>query len=253
MQSLVRRKLEGRVAVISLNRPEKRNAFSAALFGELRDAFASLPTDVRAVVLSGEGEHFCSGLDLSEHKIAEPFPSVLYSREGHRIFDGIKNCGRPVITAMHGAVIGGGLELACCTHIRVAETGTFYALPEGRRGIFLGGGGTVHVRRIIGAGRLTEIMLTARRVTADEGQQLGLSHYVVESGKALGKAMELAERVATNAPISNYLMLTAVDMIDTMPPEAGLFTEAVAQALTLTTEDARAGIDAFLQKRDVTF
>jgi len=223
------------------------------LFHELRDAFAALPSDVRAVVLAGEGKHFCSGLDLSEHKIAEPFPSVLYSREGHRIFDSIKNCGRPIVTAMQGAVIGGGLELACCTHIRVAETGTFYELPEGRRGIFLGGGGTVHVRRIIGAGRLTEIMLTGRRVTAEEGQQMGLSHYLVEPGQARTKALELAERVAQNAPISNYLMLTAIDMIDTMPPEAGLFTEAIAQALTLTTGDAQAGMDAFLQKRDVKF
>jgi enoyl-CoA hydratase/carnithine racemase len=178
---------------------------------------------------------------------------MLYSREGHRIFASIRECGRPIITAMQGAVIGGGLELACCTHIRVAEEGSFYELPEGRRGIFLGGGGTVHVAQIIGSGRLMEMMLTGRRLTAQEGQDYGLSHYRVANGGAFEKAMELAERVAGNAPISNYLMLNAIPMIATMAPEAGLFTEAVAQALTLTSEEARQGMSAFLNKKKIDF
>jgi len=253
MESLVRYEIQGRIALISLNRPEKRNAFSAALFYELREAFAALPADVRAVVLAAEGKHFCAGLDLSEHKIAEPFTSVLYSREGHRIFDSIKNCGRPVITALHGAVIGGGLELACCTHIRVADETTFFELPEGRRGIFVGGGASVTVARVIGTSRLTEMMLTGRRVDAKAAEQMGLVHYVVGAGGALERATELANRVAENAQISNYMMMQALRYIGDMPEEPGHFTESLAQALTLTSTDAQEGISAFLEKRTSKF
>lgn len=252
-QTPARFEVHGRIGIVTLDRPHKRNAFSRALFEALRDIFATIPEEVRAIVLAGEGQHFCAGLDLAEHKAADPFPSMLYSREGHRIFASIRECGRPVVCAMQGAVIGGGLELAACAHIRVAESNAFYELPEGRRGIFLGGGGTVNVAQIIGAARLTEMMLTGRRVSSEEGQALGLSHYLVGEGDGLAKAMELAECVAGNAPISNYLMLAAIPMIATMSPEAGLFTEAVAQSLTLTSPEAKAGMDAFLSKSKIDF
>jgi enoyl-CoA hydratase/carnithine racemase len=173
---------------------------------------------------------------------------MLYSRWGHKLFDSIQYCGRPVIAAMHGAVIGGGLELASCAHIRVADRTTFYQLPEGRRGIFLGGGGTVRIARRIGVGRLTEMMLTGRRIDVDKGEQLGLSHYVVEPGKSMETALEIAKNVAANAKISNYMMLNALSMIEDMPAQAGLFAEAVAQALTLTSPEAQQGIDAFLTR-----
>ena len=208
---------------------------------------------MRAVVIAGNGTHFCAGLDLAEHQHVPPFQSMLNSREGHRLFGDIQNCGRPVISALHGAVIGGGLELACSTHIRIADKTAFYQLPEGRRGIFVGGGGSVRIGKVIGVSRLTEMMLTGRKLDAETGYQYGLSHYLVEPGQALTAALELAENVAGNAQISNYMMLHALAQIDEMPDEAGLFTEAVAQALTLTSGDAKAGIEAFLQKRDVSF
>jgi len=223
------------------------------VFEALATTFTSFPPGIRAVVLSANGKHFCAGLDLSEHQMAAPFPSTLYARQGHEIFNRIQYCGRPIVSAMHGAVIGGGLELVCATHIRVADRTAFYELPEGRRGIFLGGGGTVRISRLIGADRLTEMMLTGRRLDAAEGQHIGLSHYLVEPGQALSKAIEIAENVAGNAPISNYMMLNAIPMIAQMPPEAGLFTESVAQALTLTSEDAVKGMNAFLQKKGVSF
>ena len=251
--AVVRRELRGRVAIVTLARAEKRNALSRGVFHGLRAAFADLPEDVRAVVLAGEGAHFCAGLDLTEHKTTTPFPSMLYSREWHKLVQGIRDCGRPVVTAMQGAVIGGGLEMACCTHVRVAEADAFYQLPEARRGIFIGGGGSVSIAEIIGAGRLTEMMLTGRRLSAEEGQALGLSHYLVEPGQALPKALELAEHIAGNAPISTYMTLNAIRLIASMPAEAGLFTESVAQALTLTSEDAEAGMNAFLQKKTTSF
>ena len=244
---------DGEIARITLNRPEKRNAFSQTVFDGIRIAIDKLTPDIKAVVVAGNGDHFCAGLDLAEHKRSTPFESVLASRDGHRLFSDLQNCGRPVISAMHGAVIGGGLELVCSTHIRVAEANTFYQLPEGRRGIFVGGGASVRVAKVIGVSRLTELMLTGRRLNVEEGDRIGLSHYTVEVGQGVTKAMEIARNVAANAPIPNYLVLQALAHIDEMPDAAGLFTESVAQALTLTSEDAQAGIDAFLQKKKIDF
>lgn len=244
---------DGDIAKITLNRPEKRNAFSQVVFDGIRIAIDKLTPDIKAVVVAGNGDHFCAGLDLAEHKQSTPFDSVLASRGGHRLFGDLQDCGRPVISAMHGAVIGGGMELVCSTHIRVAECNCFYQLPEGMRGIFVGGGASVRVAKVIGVSRLTEIMLTGRKVGVEEGQQIGLSHYIVEPGQAEAKAMEIAHKVAANAQISNYMMLQALSNIEQMPDGAGFFTESLAQALTLTSTDAQTGIDAFLQKKDVKF
>lgn len=246
---LVRREVKDNIAFVTLNRPEKQNALSAALFKDLRTAFTDIPEQVQVVIISGSGQNFCAGLDLAEFKLCEPYEAMLYSREGHELFNKIQYCGRPVIAAMHGAVIGGGLEIASCAHIRVAESNVFYQLPEGRRGIFLGGGGTIRIARIMGVGRLTEMMLTGRRLDAEAGARIGLSHYVVEPGKAMETAIEIAKNVADNAKISNYMMLNALSMIEDMPAEAGLFTEAVVSALTLTSPDAQQGIDAFLNRK----
>lgn len=247
-EPVVKREIEGNVAIVTLNRPEKRNALSGRIFDGLKVAFTDIPESVAVVIIRGSGDHFCAGLDLAEYKLTPAYEGMLYSRWGHKLFDSIQNCGRPVIAAMHGAVIGGGLELAACAHIRVADRTTFYQLPEGRRGIFLGGGGTVRIARLIGVGRLTEMMLTGRKFDVEKGEQLGLSHYIVEPGKALETALEIAANVAGNAKISNYMMLNALSMIEDMPAQAGLFAEAVAQSLCLTSPEAQQGIDAFLQR-----
>ncbi|WP_332812506.1 crotonase/enoyl-CoA hydratase family protein [Sphingomonas sp.] len=247
-EPVVTREIRDNLAIITLNRPEKRNALSNRIFVALKDAFTDIPESVEVVIITGNGDHFCAGLDLAEYKLTPAYEGMLYSRWGHKLFDSIQYCGRPVIAAMHGAVIGGGLELASCAHIRVADRTTFYQLPEGRRGIFLGGGGTVRIARLIGVGRLTEMMLTGRRIDVDKGEQLGLSHYVVEPGKSMETALEIAKNVAANAKISNYMMLNALSMIEDMPAQAGLFAEAVAQALTLTSPEAQQGIDAFLTR-----
>lgn len=253
-EPLVRTEIKDSVAVVTLNRPEKRNALSARVYAQVKETFSSFPDSVRAVVLTGEGRHFCAGMDLTEHRVAEPFESSLYSREAHGILNSIRYCGRPVISALHGAVIGGGFEMASCTQIRVADETTFFQLPEGRRGFFLGGGGTVHVARLIGPDRMTEMMLTGRRILAEEGQRLGLSHYLVPEGESLAKALELAEQVAGNAPLVNYMIVNAISQISQMPSEAGLFTESIAQALSITRQDAKHGIDEFLvNKRDARF
>jgi (methylthio)acryloyl-CoA hydratase len=244
---------QGPIAVVTLNRPDKRNALSEKLWGELKTTFETFEPDVRCVVLAGAGNHFCAGLDLSEHRHREAFESIFMSRFAHATLDAIQFGGRPVVTAMQGAVIGGGLEVATATHVRVADTTAFYQLPEGRRGFYVGGGASVRVAKIIGSGRMVEMMLTGRRLDAEAGERLGLSHYLVEPGKALEKAMELAETIAKNARIPNYLIVQAIPRIQDMSASDGLWTESVAQAVSMVSDDARAGIDAFFDKRKIDF
>lgn len=243
----------GNIAIVTLNRPDKRNALSEALWRELRQTFESLDSDVHAVVLNGAGPHFCAGLDLSEHQKRTPIDSIPMSRFAHATLDAIQFCGRPVVAAMHGAVIGGGLEVATATHIRVADNRTFYQLPEARRGFYVGGGASVRVARIIGAGRMAEMMLTGRIFDAETGERLGLSHYVVDEGGAFDKAVELAELVAGNAPFANYLIMEALPRIESMSASDGLWTETIAQALSLVPGDAREGMAAFLERRKIDF
>jgi enoyl-CoA hydratase/carnithine racemase len=245
--------VKGRVGILTLNRPEKRNAVNEALIGEINRFFQTPPKDVGAIVLAGAGDHFCAGLDLSEHKERSVAEGYEVSRYWHRTFDIMQFGSLPIIAAMHGAVIGGGLELATVAHVRVAEPDVIYQLPEGRRGIFVGGGASVRVARIIGAGRMTELMLTGRKLGADDGQALGLSHYLVGKGEGLAKALELGNEIAGNAPLANLMILHAIPRIADMSMTDGLFTESLAGAVTQASEDARAGMQAFLEKRGIRF
>ncbi len=245
---------EGKIAVLTLNRPEKRNAVCDALIEDVhRFAAAVDPEKISAIVLRGAGPHFCAGLDLAEHKDRPIFPAVLHSDFWHRTLEMLEFGRVPVVAALHGAVIGGGLEIATSAHVRVSEESTFYQLPEGRRGIYVGGGASVRVQRIIGADRMREMMLTGRRYDAADGLRLGLAHYVVPNGTGFAKALELAQDIAGNAPISNYMMLHALMRIADMDRSSGFWTEAIAAAVSSSNEDARKGIEAFLKKKDVRF
>src|SRR4029079_1033798 len=149
----------GKIAIVTLNRPAKRNALNEALWRDIKAAFESFEPAIRAVVLAGTGEHFCAGLDLAEHRDREAFDSIAMSRLAHATLEAVQFGGRPVIAAMPGGVIGGGPELASATHIGVADRSAFYQLPEGRRGFYVGGGGSVRIAKIIGSGRMVEMML----------------------------------------------------------------------------------------------
>jgi enoyl-CoA hydratase/carnithine racemase len=245
----VRVAVDGAVATVTLARPHKRNALSLRVIDGLREAFDGLPDGVEAVVLHGEGEHFCAGLDLSELPSLTPAEGMMHSRAWYAAFERIQFGRRPVVCAMHGAVVGGGLELAASAHVRVADDSAYFGLPEGRRGIFLGGGGSVRVSKLIGFSRVTEMMLTGHVYNAAEGLQLGLAHHLVPAGGALAKARELAERVATNAPLSNFAILQALPLIAEQPMAHGLLTEALMATVTASEPEARERIEAFLGKR----
>jgi enoyl-CoA hydratase/carnithine racemase len=247
--SLVTYELQGPVAVIGLNRPDKRNAISDRVVAALDQAVARAAGEARAGVIHGAGPHFCAGLDLAEHVEKSLFGAIENSRMWHRVFGRIERGKIPFVSALQGAVVGGGLELAAATHIRVAEETAYFALPEGQRGIFVGGGGSVRVARLIGAARMADMMLTGRVVRTADMERWGGVSYIVAEGKALETALELAAKTASNAELSNYAILNALPRAQDMSSEDGLFLESVMSALTSATPEAEERLRAFLEKR----
>lgn len=241
--------LHGDVAVLRLCRTAKRNALDDATVLGIETFFDALPAAVRAVVLDAAGEHFSAGLDLAELDESDAFAGVEHSMMWHRVFDRVERGRVPVVSVLKGAVIGGGLELAAATHIRVAEPSAFYALPEGQRGLFVGGGGSVRLPRLIGAHRMVDLMLTGRVLDADEGQALGLSQYRVGAGEGLARAMDLARRIAGVSPMTTFAVLQALPRIAEANPAEGYLMEALMAAVSSSSAEAQDRMRAFLDKR----
>jgi (methylthio)acryloyl-CoA hydratase len=245
----LRAERRGAIAVLWLHRAEKRNALNDATVQGMAAFFDSLPDDIRAVVLAGDGEHFSAGLDLTELEERDVFGGIAHSSSWHRAFDRIQFGKVPVVAVLHGAVLGGGLELAAAVHIRVAERSAYYALPEGSRGIFVGGGGSVRLPPLIGVARMMDMMLTGRTLGAEEGQAIGITQYLVEDGAGMAKAIELAERIAGNAPFTNFAVTHMLPRIARADPSAGFATEALTAAIAQGEKEAKKRLKAFLEKR----
>jgi enoyl-CoA hydratase/carnithine racemase len=240
---------EGAVAVLRLNRPQKRNALDDETIIGIEQFFTSLPDDIGAVLLAGEGEHFSAGLDLAELNERDVTQGIAHSSLWHRAFEKIQFGKVPVVAVLHGAVIGGGLELAAAAHVRVAERSAYYALPEGSRGIYVGGGGSVRLPPLIGVARMMDMMLTGRTYSAEEAQAIGLSTYLVEPGKGFAKGLELARRIAGNAPLTNFAVMHALPRIVEMGPASGYAVEALMSAIAQADPDAKARLKDFFAKR----
>ena len=232
---------------IQLNRPAKRNAISDGLVAQLHTAFVNLPQTVKAVVVSGAGAHFCAGLDLSELVERDMKAAILHSRSWHAAFDAIQFGTVPVVAVLHGAVVGGGLELAAACQLRVAEDSAYFGLPEGQRGIFVGGGGSVRIPRLMGTARMTDMMLTGRVYDADEGDRAGLVQYRVRDGEGLSKGIALAQKMAANSPMTAFAVMHALPRIVEQSPSEGLFTESLMAAAASNTPEAQARLRAFLE------
>ena len=237
------------VALITINRSSKRNALSDLLIEELHERFRKLPKETKSAVIAGDGEHFCAGLDLSELREQDAQEGIFHSRRWHAAFEEIQFGSVPVVAALKGAVVGGGLDLASAAHIRVADKTTFYALPEGSRGIFVGGGGSVRIPRLIGVSKMTDMMLTGRVLTADEGHSSGISQYMVEAGQSLDKALQIAIRVAQNAAMTNYAVTHALPRIADQTMTEGFLTEAFISAIAQSAPEAKARLRAFLDDK----
>jgi (methylthio)acryloyl-CoA hydratase len=241
--------IDGAIARVRLVRPAKRNALSDEMVGCLREIFSTLPDAVNVAVLHGEGEAFCAGLDLSELAERSAAEGMFHSRMWHAAFEKIEFGRVPVISVLHGAVIGGGLELACSTHIRVAEHGAFFALPEGQRGLFVGGGGSVRIQRVIGTSRMMDMMLTGRVYDSAEGERSALAHYRVPDGQGLEFAMTLASKIAGNAPLSNFAIMHALPRIGRLSSDEGLFAEAMIAGIAQSDPAAKDRMERFLSGR----
>ena len=239
----------GEVAVLRLSRAAKRNALNDPTVLGIESFFATPPEGVKAVVLDAEGEHFCAGLDLSELTERDAFEGLEHSRMWHRAFERMERGRIPVVAVLKGAVIGGGLELASATHLRVAEPSAFYALPEGQHGLFVGGGGSVRVPKLIGAHRMADMMLTGRVLDAAEGHALGLSHYLTGPGEGLARALELAQKIATNSPVTNFAVLQALPRIVESNPTEGYLLESLVAALAGSSPQAQERMQTFLSGR----
>ncbi len=238
----------GNIAVLWLARAHKRNALDRATVLGIEMFFGQLPDDIRAVVLAGEGEHFCAGADLRDMSGQDIAKGIAHSQNWHRAFERIEFGRTPVVAVLHGAVIGGGLEIAAACHLRVAEQTAYYALPEASRGIFVGGGGSLRLPRLIGMGRVTDMMLTGRTYDAEEGQAVGISQYLVEPGAGITKAIELARHVANNPPMSNYAITQVLPRIVSSNPASGYLTEAMIAAITQASDEADVRLRGFLEK-----
>jgi enoyl-CoA hydratase/carnithine racemase len=242
----------GDVALVGIDRADKRNAISTEVMTQLHSAFLRAADEARCGVLFGHGDNFSAGLDLAEAaaRIKSGTPSTPRTRgRWNGPLDQVARGGLPWVAALKGACIGGGLEIASACHVRVADETTFFALPEGKRGIFVGGGGSVRIQRLMGYARMADLMLTGRVLNASEGERANLCQYAVPAGQSLEKAKALAGAIAANAASTNWGVCAALPRINDMAHEDGLFVEGLIGLAARSTEGADR-IGAFLGGRD---
>ena len=242
-------------ASIFLNRPEKRNALSAAMISELSELLRVLAGDseLRVIIFSAKGDSFCAGTDITELGSAKADEAMAISRRGQHLCDQIEGFPIPVIAAINGAAVGGGCELALASHIRLASAAASFSLPEVRLGLIPGYGGTQRLAREVGVGRAVELMLTGKMINATEALELGLVNRVMGGEDLLKVAYQMANVIESLSPLSIRAALKAVieganlSLSDGLELETGLF------ASLFETEDFREGTTAFLEKRAPRF
>ena len=246
----------GRVAYVRLERAEKRNALTGSMLERLGEIFAGVAarTDLRAVILGGDGRDFCAGTDISELAGLDESGAAEKVKLGQEVCELVETCGTPVIAAVQGAAAGGGCELALACHLRVAARGALFSLPETPLGVIPAYGGTQRLARAVGNARALSAMLAGEEIHADEALCLGLVNRVVEEENLLGEAAALARAIMdTAAPLAARACLEAVTRGARMPLEEGLELEAELFARLFSTEDVREGTRAFLEKRRPDF
>ena len=246
---------ENQIGLLTLNRAAKRNALSAELLHELSQAFARLASDddLRALILTGAGNAFCAGTDISELTDLAEAEAVEVSSRGQQLCDQIESFPVPVIAAVNGIAAGGGCELALACHLRVASSDVRFSLPETRLGLIPAYGGTQRLSRDIAVARALEMMLAGGELDAANALQLGLLNRVVKPDELMIEARALASGIAGLAPLAIRACLKAVTEGLKLPFEEGLALERQLFASLFATEDAKEGTRAFLEKRTPVF
>lgn len=244
------------LATVTVNRPEKLNALNGATLDELERFFAAAASDaaVRAVIVTGAGDRsFVAGADIDEVSAFTALEGRDWGLRGQALLLRIERMEKPVIAAINGYALGGGLELAMACHLRVAAANARLGQPELKLGIVPGFGGTQRLPRLIGKARALELLLTGDPIGAEEAREIGLVNRVVEPDRLLEEAGALARRILRNGPMAVALTLQAVNQGCEMPLEAALAWEASQYALSCATDDVREGTRAFLEKRKPNF
>lgn len=239
--------VQGEILLVRLSRPQKRNALNDETVLAIEKIFSNIPEGVKCAVIYGEGKHFSAGLDLSELTERDTMQGVYHSRMWHQALDKVQFGKVPVVAVLHGACVGGGLELASACHIRVAEASAFYALPEGQRGIFVGGGASVRLPKLIGMARMADMMFTGRVITSTEGNTIGISQYITEDGKGLEKGIELATKISGNAGITNYALMHVLPRIVDASQDQALMMESLIAAIAQNAPEAKERLKLFLE------
>ena len=252
---LIREEKRGHVSVITLHRPEKRNALNAAL----RRAFlaavdeAGRDASVRAIIVTGAGDKaFVAGADIAEFEGRTPVDQFRVMKEPS-IFDAVENVAKPVIAAVNGYCLGGGMELALACDIRIASASARFGQPEVNLGIIPGGGGTQRLPRIIGLGAALRLILSGEMIDANEALRLGLVEAVVPPDELMPRAMKLAEEIAARSPVAVSAAKEATRAAMSLPLAEGLKLERALFQLCFASEDKAEGVRAFLEKRPATF
>lgn len=243
-----------KIARIGLNRPDKRNALSEDLQRQLIEAAKRAESEAKVAIVHSTSEHFCAGLDLAQLLSWVGDPQILRqkmrARRSDYPFYQISHGSIPFIAAISGACVGGGLEIASSCHLRVADTTAFFALPEAQRGIYLGGGGSARITRLLGVPLMTDMMLTGRVINGEEGERRGLVNYLVPQGGALARAEELAARIRENAEIVNSTVISWLPRFRELSVEDGLFAEAfVAESVMSGAAPSRERLEEFVSKK----
>jgi len=246
----------GPVTVLKVNRPDRLNALSRDTLGQIGRAVRAFADDPAqgALIVTGAGEKsFVAGADIAELAALGPAGAEEYSRSGQAVMDQIERSVKPVIAAINGYALGGGCELALACHLRLASENAVLGLPEVGLGAIPGYGGTQRLPRIIGLGRAVELIVTGRRVRADEALALGLVSRVVPQSALLAEAEALALAILRNGPLAVAAALEAVREGIQLPLDAGLRLESEKFGRLAASEDMHEGLRAFVEKRPADF
>ncbi|HUP88397.1 MAG TPA: enoyl-CoA hydratase-related protein [Longimicrobiales bacterium] len=246
----------GAIAVVTINRPDKLNALNAVTVGEVRRAFEEIREDkaLHGAIMTGEGQKaFIAGADIAELSQMTPLSGTQVSRAGQDTLRIIETMPIPVIAAINGFALGGGLEFALACHMRIASENAKLGLPEVKLGIIPGYGGTIRLPRLVGRGRALEIMLSGEMIDAQEAYRIGLVNRVVAQAELISTAEALLNKIAANGPVAVALAIQAVDNSYHSTTEDAQRLEANMFGLLASTTDMREGMAAFLEKRAAEF
>jgi enoyl-CoA hydratase len=247
------------VALITLNRPDRMNSIGGSMKPDLQRAFTELARNdasVRAVIITGAGDRaFCAGADIKERAASVmPLPEYhLKQKATHALFRAIETFEKPVIAAINGVALGGGLEIALCADVRIASTSAKLGLPEAKLGALPAAGGTQRLPRVVGVAWAKQLMLTCDHIDAEHALRIGLVTEVTTPEQLMPTALAMAARMAANAPLSLRFIKQAVDLGQQVGIDAGLEYERFAAAVVVSSEDRKEGMRAFIEKRKPNF